>query len=157
MSEIAGRPTDRVRLRPAEYADVDVFLLQQQDPEANRRANSTALSPSDFLAHWRDRILDDDAVHARTVLADEQIAGYIVAWWKDTRRCVGYWMGREFWGSGIGTEALGQFLGLEPVRPLFADTDIDNAASRRLLERCGFRLIETHSRPSAEYQVFMLE
>jgi RimJ/RimL family protein N-acetyltransferase len=140
-----------------ERPDIDIFFTQQQDPEANRRANSTAQSQNDFVAHWRDKILADDAVHARTVCADKQVAGYVVAWWKESRRCVGYWVGREFWGRGVGTQALSQFLVLEPTRPLFADTDINNAASQRLLERCGFRLIETHSTPSVQYQLFMLE
>jgi RimJ/RimL family protein N-acetyltransferase len=157
MPDVAGRSTERVRLRPVERPDVDIFFTQQQDPEANRRANSTAQSQNDFIAHWRDRILGDDTVHARTVCADEQVAGYVVAWWKGRRRCVGYWVGREFWGRGVGTQALRQFLDLEPIRPLFADTDINNAASQRLLERCGFRLIEAHSTPSVQYQVFMLK
>lgn len=157
MSDVTRRSIDGVRLRPVERSDVDIFFTQQQDSEAIRRANSAAQSQDDFIDHWQDKVLGDDAVRAQTVCADKRVAGYVVAWWKDSRRCVGYWIGREFWGRGVGTRALGQFLSFEPTRPLFADTDINNAASRRLLERCGFRLIETHSTPSVQYQVFMLE
>jgi RimJ/RimL family protein N-acetyltransferase len=145
-----------VHLRPAEPADVDTFFDQQQDPEANRRANSTALSRADFLAHWRDRILGDDSVHARTICADGQVAGYVVAWWQDDRRSVGYWLGRSYWGRGLGTRALREFLLLEPTRPLYADTDVGNTASRRLLERCGFRVVETRRMESVEYVVLVL-
>jgi RimJ/RimL family protein N-acetyltransferase len=80
-----------------------------------------------------------------------------VAWWKDDRRCVGYWLGRDFWGRGLGTQALAPFLALETTRPLFADTDISNYASQRLLQRCGFRLIETHATSTVEYVVSVLE
>lgn len=130
---------------------------EDQDPVANRRANSTAQSQNDFIAHWRDKILGDDTVHAQTVCVDGEVAGYVVAWWKDNRRCVGYWLGGNFWGRGVGTQALYQFLVRESTRPLFADTDISNVASQRLLERCGLRLVEDHSTASVHYLVFKLE
>ena len=146
-----------VRLRPVEPADVGMFFAQQQDPEANRRAGSAARSETGFVAHWRDRILGDDTVHARTVCADGAVAGYVVAWWQDGQRYAGYWLGRSFWRRGIGTAAVRQFLDLEPARPLFADTDIGNTASRRLLERCGFRLVETRRTGSVEYVILVLD
>jgi RimJ/RimL family protein N-acetyltransferase len=145
-----------VRLRQPESADIDIFF-QQQDPEATARANVVALSRTRFTAHWCDKILGDDTVNTRTVCADGQVAGYVVAWWQDGRRCVGYWFGRAFWGRGVGTRALDQFLALERTRPLFADTDISNTASQRLLERCGFHLVETHRNRSAHYVVLKLD
>jgi len=145
-----------VRLRAVESADIDAFYLQQQEPEANRRANSTARARSDFVAHWRDRILGDDLVHARTICDDGRVAGYVVAWWQEDHRCMGYWLGRHFWGRGVGTQAVRQFLSLESMRPLFADTDIGNTASQRLLQRCGFRPVETRRTSSVEYVVFVL-
>ena len=157
MAGTEDESTDvRVRLRPVEQGDIDAFFLQQQDPEANRRANSAARSRSDFVAHWRDKILGDDTVYAQTV-CDSQVAGYVVAWSHDDHRCVGYWLGQDFWGRGVGTQALRQFLDLESTRPLIADTDIGNAASQRLLERCGFRFVETRRTSSVEYVVFVLE
>jgi RimJ/RimL family protein N-acetyltransferase len=145
-----------VHLRPAEPVDLDTFFAQQQDPEANRQAGSTPMSRDGFTTHWRDRILGDGSVHARTVIAGGEVAGYVVAWWQDDHRCVGYWLGRSFWHRGLGTTALREFLSLEPTRPLFADTDIGNTASQRLLEVCGFRLIETRKTETAQYVVFKL-
>jgi len=56
---------------------------------------------------------------------------------------VGYWLGEEFWGRGIVTEALTLFtryafsdLGLLRI---FALPLADNAASIRVLEKAGFR------------------
>jgi RimJ/RimL family protein N-acetyltransferase len=56
-------------------------------------------------------------------------------------REVGYWLGREFWGRGIATEALSQFLGVVKTRPLFAHVAKHNHGSRRVLEKCGFKVI----------------
>jgi RimJ/RimL family protein N-acetyltransferase len=51
---------------------------------------------------------------------------------------VSYWLGKEYWGKGIATEALGLFLGIIEERPLYARAAKDNAASIRVLEKCGF-------------------
>ena len=55
---------------------------------------------------------------------------------------VGYWLGQEYWGRGIGTEALRLFttyafdqLGLLRI---FALPFADNAASIRILEKAGY-------------------
>jgi RimJ/RimL family protein N-acetyltransferase len=139
-------------LRPVEPPDVDVFYQHQLEPEAARRANNKPRALKPFMAHWRDRVLGDETVHVRTVEVDGQAAGYVVAWWQEGRRTVGYWFGSSFWGRGIGTKALTEFLTLETTRPLYADTDLGNFASRRLLQRCGFRVIET-----TDYVLFQLD
>jgi RimJ/RimL family protein N-acetyltransferase len=57
------------------------------------------------------------------------------------QREVTYWVGREDWGRGIATRALQEFLQLEATRPLYARAASDNAASIRVLTRCGFLLV----------------
>ena len=54
---------------------------------------------------------------------------------------VGYWQGKGFWGKGIATEALNQFLGVVKTRPLFGRVAQHNGASRRVLEKCGFKFV----------------
>jgi RimJ/RimL family protein N-acetyltransferase len=51
---------------------------------------------------------------------------------------VTYWLGREFWGPGIATAALRKLLEIVAERPLVARAAADNAASIRVLEKCGF-------------------
>jgi RimJ/RimL family protein N-acetyltransferase len=51
---------------------------------------------------------------------------------------VTYWVDREFWGRGIATAALAQFLTLYRVRPVYASAAADNPGSLRVLEKCGF-------------------
>ena len=127
-----------VRLREVQASDLEVFFEQARDPEAVRRARFPPRDREAFLAHWTTRVLGDPTVLVRAVTADGELAGSIVSWWKDGRRFVGYWLGRQFWGRGIATTGLARFLELEPVRPLFADPYAGNTASVRLLEKCGF-------------------
>jgi len=44
-------------------------------------------------------------------------------------------------GRGIATEALSAFLRLEQTRPLHAGVATHNAASIRVLQKCGFTLL----------------
>ena len=44
----------------------------------------------------------------------------------------------SFWGRGLATAALGEFLVELPDRPLHALVSTDNVGSIRVLEKCGF-------------------
>jgi RimJ/RimL family protein N-acetyltransferase len=48
---------------------------------------------------------------------------------------------RALWGRGIATEALSAFLRLEQTRPLHAGVATHNAASIRVLQKCGSTLL----------------
>jgi RimJ/RimL family protein N-acetyltransferase len=54
----------------------------------------------------------------------------------------GYWLGQKFWGKGIATEALTQFLALDKSRPLYAIIAKTNRGSARVLEKCGFKVFK---------------
>jgi len=128
-----------VRLRDVEDSDLPVFFAHQQDVEAAQRVRFTPRDHDAFIAHWTTRVLGDPGVFVQAVTVDGETAGHVVAWWDGERRFLGYWFGREFWGRGVGTAAVAAFLERERVRPLYADPATGNAASVRLLERCGFR------------------
>ncbi|GAA1677497.1 GNAT family N-acetyltransferase [Nonomuraea maheshkhaliensis] len=127
-----------VRLRDVVEADLEVFLAQEHDPEAVRRSRFAPREREAFLRHWRTSVLGDPDVHVQAITVDDELAGNLVAWWEGDRRFIGYWMGRAFWGRGVGTRALGLFLQAERTRPLYADPFHGNTASVRLLERLGF-------------------
>jgi RimJ/RimL family protein N-acetyltransferase len=130
---------DDVRLRDVVEADLDRFLAYEHDPEAARRSRFTPRPREAFMTHWRARVLGDDTVLVRTVTVDGEPAGNLVSWWEGERRFIGYWLGRPYWGRGIGTKALARFLELERNRPLYADPFTGNTASVHLLERHGFQ------------------
>ena len=68
------------------------------------------------------------------------MAGNTVSFVNFGEREVGYWIGRGFWGRGVATRALAEFLRLEARHPLYAGVARHNAASLRVLQKCGFRI-----------------
>lgn len=133
-------PPGVVALREVRAADLPILCAQQQDPVANSMAAFPARDEDAFMAHWT-KTLADPSVIARTVVLDGHVAGNVASYEHDGQREVGYWIGREFWGRGVATRALSVFLGLDPTRPLHAGVAPHNAASIRVLEKCGFRPI----------------
>jgi RimJ/RimL family protein N-acetyltransferase len=128
-----------VRLRDVVEADLEVFFEQEHDEEATRRSKFKPRERDRFMAHWKANVLGDPDTFVQAILADGALAGNAVAWTEeDGRRFVGYWLGREFWGRGIGTLALRQFLAAEKARPLYADPVVENVGSVKLLEKVGF-------------------
>ncbi|MEO8217300.1 MAG: GNAT family N-acetyltransferase [Acidobacteriota bacterium] len=126
-----------IELREVTPSDLPVFYEQQLDPEANRMAAFPARDRNAFMKHW-SKILEDGSGVVRAVVADGELAGNIVAWGSPGERKVGYWIGRDFWGRGIASAALKEFLQLVDERPLLAHVARRNAASIRVLEKCGF-------------------
>ncbi len=146
-----------VRLRDVDDADLEVFFEQQREEEAVRRAQFPSRDREHFLMHWRTQVLGNSTGHTQTVTVDGEVAGNIVAWWQEGRRFVGYWLGQRFWGRGVGTAALSQFLQREQIRPLYADPFVGNTASVRLLERCGFRRVGVDHDGDLEFVVLRLD
>ncbi len=132
--------TNDIRLRDVKEADPPIFFEQQLDPEANRMAAFTARDPADrelLMVKW-GKILADERIRIKTILYEEQVAGHIVShgWFGEPE--VSYWLGKEYWGRGIATAALAQFIEVVQTRPLYARAVKDNVASIRVLEKCGF-------------------
>jgi RimJ/RimL family protein N-acetyltransferase len=130
-----------VVLRNVTKEDLPVFFSQQLDPEATRMAAFPARDRDAFTAHWT-KILADPSVILRTVVSDGEVAGNIVSFESSGKRLVGYWIGRSFWGRGIATRALAAFLEHVGTRPLHAYVAKSNVASIRVLEKCGFTMID---------------
>jgi len=130
---------NNVELRNAIETDLPVFFEQQLDPDAIQMAAFPSRNREAFMAHWI-KILADDSVLIKTILFDGSVAGNIVCFEQLGEREVGYWLGKEFWGKGIASRALAQFLDLIERRPLYAHVAKHNIASKRVLEKCGFKV-----------------
>lgn len=136
-----------IRLREVEPGDLPLFFAHQQDAEAAAMAAFKSRDRAAFDAHWA-KILADETGLIRTIVvaaaesADaapcEQVAGNVVSWNSDGKREIGYWIDRAYWGRGVATGAVAEFLRLERARPLYAGVAKHNAASIRVLEKCGF-------------------
>ena len=130
-----------VVLRVIHDSDLPVFYRQMNDPEALRMAAFTAKDPADreaFESLWK-RIRSSGDI-ARTILADGDVVGSAAVYGEPGEREVTYWVDRAYWGRGVATAALRELLDEVRERPLYARAAADNAGSRRVLEKCGFRL-----------------
>ncbi len=135
----------RCVLREVRDEDLAVLFEQWADPVAARMAAFTAPDHMDrdaFERRW-SRLRADETVINRVIVVDGEVAGSIGSWGNPGEREVTYWIGRSYWGKGIATGALKAFLAVDRSRPLHARVAYDNVASRRVLEKCGFRVITT--------------
>lgn len=131
-----------IRLREVEVDDLPIFFEHQRDPDANHMAAFTSKDPTNrdaFMAHWA-RVIDDEAILIQTVLCNEQVVGHVLSYpHEDVGKSeVSYWLDKSYWGRGIATRALSAFLTHIQERPVYARVAPDNAASLRVLEKCGF-------------------
>jgi RimJ/RimL family protein N-acetyltransferase len=133
---MAGSPPE-IRLRSVEPGDLSAFYDHQRDPQAVQLAAFPPRDREAFTAHWA-RVLADDTVITRTVLADGVVAGNVVSFYGGVGRQVGYWIARDQWGRGVATGALRLLLLEIDERPLFATVAAHNLGSIRVLEKCGF-------------------
>src|SRR5918992_2433543 len=132
-------------LREVRDEDLPLLFEQWADPVAAHMAAFTAPDHMDrdaFERRW-SRLRADETVLTRVVVVDGEVAGTIGSWGEPGEREVTYWIGRSYWGKGIATDALNAFLAVDRSRPLQARVASDNVASRRVLEKCGFRVIAT--------------
>jgi RimJ/RimL family protein N-acetyltransferase len=128
-----------VQLRDAEETDLAIFFEQQLDPAAIQMAAFPSRNREAFMAHW-SKIMVDDSVVIKTIVFNGDIAGNIVCFEQLGEREVGYWLGKEYWGKGVASQALRQFLDVIKTRPLYAHVAKHNIASKRVLEKCGFKI-----------------
>lgn len=134
-----------VVLRDVEERDLPVLFEHQADPLAAEMAVFPSRDRAAFMAHW-GRILSqrgsqrgpEGAPIAKAIVVGDRVAGNVCCWAMEGMRLVGYWIGREFWGQGIASAALARFLDEVTARPLYAHVARANAASIRVLEKCGF-------------------
>ncbi|MDX2115611.1 MAG: GNAT family N-acetyltransferase [Planctomycetota bacterium] len=146
VPDTEGLRTPAVRLRPLRPDDLARLFDVQLDPESNEMAGTKSRSREAFLAAWA-RNMADPGINSRVIEIDgpleAEIAGSISCFQADGHDCVGYWIARPHWGKGVASRALALFLVEERRRPLHATAACANDRSRRILEKCGFRLVGT--------------
>ena len=139
--------SENVRLRAVTQADLPALFDNQRDPEATAMAAFPPRELDAFLAH-RAKIDADPSTVTRVIVIDDEVVGDILSWVQDGDREIGYWVNRQHWGRGIATAAVAAFLTEVTERPLYAHVVLHNAASVRVLEKCGFRKLAAHELPA---------
>ncbi|MEY2484944.1 MAG: hypothetical protein QOH39_592 [Verrucomicrobiota bacterium] len=128
-------------LRDVIESDLSIFYEDQLDEEANRMVVFTPRDKDAFHQHWQ-KIMADQTLKKQTIVWNGEVAGNVVAFnAADGGREIGYWIGKKYWGKGIATRAVADFLRYETARPLSAHIAKHNKGSIRVLEKCGFTLV----------------
>ena len=139
--------TARLRLRPFTQKDLDDYAAMCADAEVMRHIGSGGAVARDiawrqmalFAGHWSLLGYGMWALQERASGRLVGRAGYLdPEGWPGNE--LGWLLAREFWGRGVASAALVQFLQHETTRPLTAHVVKHNAASIRVLEKAGFTL-----------------
>lgn len=132
-----------IKLRPTEIADLDILFQFQLDKEGGYLAAFMPADSSDKVAYIAKytKLLKDPNINNQTITLDKIIVGSIAKFVIEGDTEITYWIDRKFWGKGIATKALNEFLTIVTTRPIFGRVAFDNLGSQKVLEKCGFRKI----------------
>lgn len=142
--------TPRLHLRPLLLRDADAVYAYARDAEVARHtlwdAHTSIEDSRTFLALIASRYESGVALDWG-IEADGVLVGTIGFFDRreDHRRAeVGYALARSWWGRGVMVEALRAVLGYGfdrlGLHRIVASARVENGASRRVLEKVGFRL-----------------
>ena len=135
-------PAPEIVLRDVSKTDLRAFFRYQLDPVARHMAAFTSKDPADrdaFMERW-SRILRSAGIRTKTILFKGRVVGSVLTFTQEGKREVSYWIDRRYWNRGIATAALARMVSRLRARPVYARVASDNAASIRVLEKCGFRV-----------------
>ncbi|GAB3864619.1 GNAT family N-acetyltransferase [Hymenobacter segetis] len=129
-----------ITLTKTDNDDLNTLFLFQVDEEANRLAAFASKDPNDKAAYIKKYtpFLTDPTITMRTIKVDGEIVGSIAKFVMHGEVGITYWIDRKFWGQGIATTALRDFLKIEQARPIYGRVAFDNYGSQKVLEKCGF-------------------
>lgn len=134
---------DDLFLRDIVPDDLPLFFGRHLDREASEMAAVGARTPANceaFAAHWL-RIQADPSIIIKTIVFRGQVVGSVMSYEESGQAEVSYWLGKRYWGQGIATRALQDFLAhVNTRRPIYARAAADNIASLRVLQKCGFNV-----------------
>jgi len=111
----------------------------------------TSNIPHPYVIHdasaWIEFTESDATRHPYAVEVAEEVVACVSYWPHEAGGTeVGYWVGKEHWGKGIATDALKMLLAIESfpnTERIVAKVMDGNFGSARVLEKCGFSLVES--------------
>lgn len=143
--------TPRLRVRPWRESDADALYKYARDPEVGERAGwPPHQSVRESLTVIRE-IFSNGRTWALELKETGEPVGCIGYYkWKESNIAIGehdaelgYWIGKPYWNQGLGTEALRGMVDYcfhkKGFLTLWGDFLVDNPASGRVMEKCGFR------------------
>ena len=132
-----------IKLRSTEISDLDTLFQFQLDKQGGYLAAFMPKDPTDKTAYINKytKLLQDPTVNNQTILIENVIVGSVAKFVMEGDAEITYWIDRKFWGQGIATKALTEFLTIETIRPIFGRVAFDNFASQKVLENCDFKKV----------------
>lgn len=123
-----------------EADDLNAFFEFQLDKEGSYLAAFTPKDQNDKAAYIEKytKFLTDPTINMRTIKVNGETAGSIAKFVMEDEAEITYWIDRKFWGQGIASTALNDFLKSELTRPIYGRVAFDNFGSQKVLEKCGF-------------------
>lgn len=140
--------SDRLTLRPVTEADLPDFVALANNWNV---IEPTAAMPFPYLEeHGRAFLADASANAQQHPYGLENEAGAFIGVLglkavEDQPPELGYWLGEPHWGRGYATEAVRAVLGAVAqcgIKRITARVLQSNPASQRVLESCGFDVLE---------------
>lgn len=132
--------TSSIQLTKTKTEDLPSLYQFQLDKEANHLAAFTATNQNteaDYINKFTP-FLSNPAINMFTIRTNNEIVGSIAKFMMDDEAELTYWIDRKFWGKGVATNALKEFLKIEQTRPIRGRVAFDNYGSQKVLEKCGF-------------------
>ncbi|MEY2422568.1 MAG: hypothetical protein QOI95_2635 [Acidimicrobiaceae bacterium] len=138
--------TARLVLRPMSLDDVDLLVALDSDPEVMRYITGGKPTRREDV----EKIVADSLGHRWS--AFDRSTNEFVGWFGlrptgDGEFELGYRLRREAWGQQLATEGSRALIAAAfdelGARRVWAQTMAANAASRRVMERCGLRYVRT--------------
>ena len=115
-----------------------------KNPEVGDRLQYTVPG---YLLKGLEEILKRKNTYKFAILADGKFAGGIVLEKPNKDKTsyeVGYFVARNYWNKGVASEAVKKIVRLAfeklNIKKVWAETDIDNPASGKVLKKAGFKL-----------------
>jgi len=160
--------TERLIIRPILAGDDEAMFRMDSDPDVMKyigRAPVTDIEETREIIRFVQQQYEDHGI-GRWAMAHKNTNEFI-GWtgYKFMTNKVnghtgfydfGYRLQQAHWGKGYATEAAIASLqyGIEKLgyKDIYAMTDINNAASRRILEKIGFKLVEIFAYDDSSYK-----
>ena len=141
--------TERIQLRPWCQEDAEVLFKWASDPDVGPRAGWPPHKSVEESREIISTVFQNDTTWA-IVLKGAGVVGAIGYGpscdcnlpARDDEPIAGYWVAKPYWNQGICTEALrlmtDHIRQTTEIKSLISGHFIDNPASGRVMEKCGF-------------------
>ena len=143
--------TNRITLRPWQENDAEALFKYASDPEVGPRAGWPVHKSLEESLDVIRNIFTNDHTWAIELNETGEAIGCIgyypsgesnIGIGEDDAE-IGYWVAKPYWNKGICTEALRLMIDycfkVKGFHTLWCDYFVDNPASGRVMEKCGFQ------------------